>query len=243
MKKVTFTLSFLVIGVFTLVAQSDRFKAGVFGGVNFTQIDGDRQQGYDRRTPTIGLRSNIIFTKRFDIGTELMYNGRGADPSDADFRQVRIPSARFNMKYADVMLTANWNYNLTEAGYFKSTLTAGVYYGRLLQAASEVYLNQRVDTALTSRLTQDKFKSSDIGIMLGWSFRFTQKIGITIRHSTSLGYFYVNPNYEQLRLRISNQQKNNEYLTLQSYFLSMHVFYDFITPKLKKKKAVKKKAE
>jgi hypothetical protein len=242
MKKNIYTLVVLFSSFYALSAQSDRFKAGLFGGFNLTQIDGDRQQGYDRLTPTIGLRGGIIFNKRFDIGTELMYNGRGAKPSDEDFRQVKTPAVFLKMQYADVMLTANWNYYLVEAGYYRSTLTAGLYYGRLLQSASSVYINQKLDTVLTNKLSQDNMRSADFGFTVGWSYRFTQKLGIAIRHSASFNYLYVNPNYEQLKLTIS-RQRSNEYLTLQSYFLSVHAFYDFITPKLKKKKAVKKKGE
>jgi hypothetical protein len=217
----------------TSAAQSERFKAGVFGGINLAQADGDRQQGYDRLAYAIGLRGGIIFNRRFDIGTELIYNGKGAKPSTEDLSRVKTAALFMKTHYADVMLTANWNYFLVEQGYFRSTFSVGLSYGRLLRSQSEIFVNQRIDTVLTSKVNQDQLKSGDFSLMVGWAYRFSPRLGVAIRHTASLNKFYVNPNIEALQ---SSRNRSLEFLSLQSYYLSAHVFYDFITPKLKKKK-------
>jgi hypothetical protein len=234
-----FTLIVFVALSWTIgTAQSDRFKAGIFSGINLAQADGDRQQGYDRLAYAVGLRGGIIFNRRFDIGTELIYNGKGAKPSSEDLSRVKAAALFMRTHYADVMLTANWNYFLVEEGYFRSTFSVGFSYGRLLRSQSEVFVNQRIDTVLTAKMNQEQLKSGDFSVMVGWSYRFTPRLGVAIRHTASLNKFYINPNIETLQ---TSRNRSLEFLSLQSYYLSAHVFYDFITPKLKKKKTVSKK--
>jgi Outer membrane protein beta-barrel domain len=226
--------------LFSLVALSiqtsaqNRFSGGVFGGLNFAQIDGDFQQGYRKRMFGGGIRAAMILTRNFDIGTELIYNGKGATPSATD-KSSRNPNFYMTMHYAEAGLMANFHFEQHEQGYNQKTIQIGVSYGRLLSSVSEISKLSLVDTTRTNLFLQENIRNSDVSFIVGFSYRFTPKIGFSVRHSYSLTPFFE----KELPPRQRTYQK--EYFLGRSYFLSTHLFYDLWTPELRRAKKVRKK--
>jgi Outer membrane protein beta-barrel domain len=228
--------SILFIFLFLFIAHlsaQNRFSGGVFGGVNFAQIDGDFQQGYRKRMFSGGIRAAMILTRNFDIGTELMYNGKGALPSATD-KSSRNPNFYMTMHYAEAGLMANFHFEQNEAGYNQKTIQIGVSYGRLLQSTNEISKLNTLDTLQTKLFLQENLRSSDVSFIVGFSYRFTPKIGLSMRHSYSLTPFFK----RELPPRRGNIQK--EYFLGRSYFLSVHLFYDLWTPELRRPKKARK---
>ena len=237
MKKHYLSHFVLCFTVFCLqMSAQSRFTGGIFGGINLAQIDGDKQQGYDKLMLTAGVRGGVILGKIFDIGTELIYNGKGARPRN-DGSLNRTPALTAELHYAEVMLTFNTHFGMSDEGFYRKTFTIGASYGRLLTSTVDVQNNHLPDSAKIRDLRQENFKSSDIGLMLGFSYRFTPKIGVALRHTLSLSRFYENPLYYNKNVKVPFEA----YYSFSSYFLSLHVFYDFLTPKLIKKRKGKKK--
>ena len=54
-----------------------RFKAGVIGGLNASQIQNDDVGGYRRLGIQGGLRAITIFTDKIDLFFEILYSQRG----------------------------------------------------------------------------------------------------------------------------------------------------------------------
>ena len=226
----------LIFWFSTTVLAQNRFAGGIFAGMNLTQIDGDFQQGYNKRMFGGGIRAAMILTKNFDIGTELMYNGKGAKPSDAD-KSSRTPNFYMTMHYAEAALMANFHFGQNEEEYNDKTFQIGLSYGRLLNSKVEILKLSLRDTIASKQFLQENLKSSDVNFVVGFSYRFTPKIGISMRHSYSLTPFFENNT--PLKPRTNADQKN--YVIGRSYFLSMHLFYDLWTPELRKIKKGKKK--
>jgi Outer membrane protein beta-barrel domain len=215
-----------------LTAQN-RFAGGVFAGANFAQIDGDFQQGYYKKMFSGGIRAAMILTKNFDIGTELMYNGKGAVPSETDF-SGRNPNFYMTMHYAEAGFMANFHFDKNEAGYNQKTIQIGLTYGRLLSSSNEITKINTIDTLQSKLFAQENIKNTDVSFVVGFSYRFTPKLGISLRHAYSITPFFE-------RVLPTQRTYQKEYFLGRSYFLSAHLFYDLWTPELRKPKKARGK--
>jgi hypothetical protein len=233
MKNIALLFCFCLLST-TLSAQQ-RFTGGLFAGVNLAQVDGDFQQGYNKTMFGGGIRAAMIINRKFDIGTELMYNGKGAEPSGSD-KSSRNPNFYMTMHYAEAALTANLHFDQNEEGYNKKTVQIGVSYGRLLSSSNEISKLTQVDTLKSKQFSQENIKNVDISLLLGFAYRFTPKIGIAIRHTYSM-----TPFFEKIIVSTPRVTPNpKDYFIGRSYFLSFHIFYDLWTPELRKPKKAKK---
>ncbi|MBL7817924.1 MAG: PorT family protein [Saprospiraceae bacterium] len=214
------------------VAQA-RFKAMAFAGVNLSQINGDKQEGYRQKGVSLGLNGSIFLRHDFDISTELLYNTRGARPDRNYLGQPNINYSTFKLHYSEVALLLNYHYHLSGSrNYYTQCLTAGVSYGRLLKSQTSIIRDNVPFTALENEVSS-KLNPNDVSVIVGWSQYFTPKLGFALRHTGTVNFLYKNPEY------IPNAtDKGFEFL--RPYYLSLHLFYNFVSPakvmELKKKK-------
>jgi hypothetical protein len=241
MKKVFALVLLLVMTITssTLFSQN-RFKAGIAVGLNLAQLDGDLQQGYDKAGYNFGLKGAFIIKPQFDISTELFFNQKGAvysgSPNLLDTKKL-YPTITAN--YADVLIMANINFSPNDAEtFYKHTFQVGVSLGRLVSSKTSVQRGVIFDNVFEQNLAKN-YKSNDVAVVIGWSWFFSKKVGINLRHTFSVTNMYENANSVGVRdLGVTNFQ------SFRSYFLSAHVFYNFISPKKlglgkkKKKKSI-----
>ena len=143
------TLLFFTEGA--VLAQT-RFSAKVLTGVNLSQIDGDRQQGYRKRGLSLGLNGSIFIAPDFDVSTELWYNQKGADyKKPAGFGE--FPST-ISLNYSEVALLFNYHFlpNRTEQ-YYTQSLHVGLSYGRLLGSSTAIFKDNQPLTQLETEVT------------------------------------------------------------------------------------------
>jgi Outer membrane protein beta-barrel domain len=224
----------------TLLVAQDRFKAGVAVGFNLAQLDGDLQQGYDKFGLSLGLKGFIIIKPQFDISTELFLNQKGAtfsgQPNVSDTKKLY---STITTSYADVIFLGNFNLNPNDAEtYYRHTFHAGFSLGRLLNSKTSIQKGINFQTALEQDLSKN-YKSTDFSFVVGWSWFFTKKIGMTVRHTVSLSNMYENPSELDVQ-----KLGSTGYQSFRSYFLSAQFFYNFISPKkvgVDKSKKKKKK--
>jgi len=94
----------LCVGVIMFLAFSSvsaqEFNAGIFGGMNASQVDRDGYGGYNKLSPTGGVYVNREFSTNFFWQLELKYGGRGAlymdenvveDYHKTSFRYIELP--------------------------------------------------------------------------------------------------------------------------------------------------------
>jgi hypothetical protein len=209
-----------------LIAQN-RFKAGVAIGVNLAQLDGDLQQGYDKFGLNIGLKGFVIIKPQFDISAELFFNQKGASyTGNTNVIDTKTLYAEFTHNYADVLFLANFNINPNDAEtHYRHTFHTGVSFGRLVNSKTSVQRGTMLLNDLEQKLTKD-YKSNDVSFVIGWSWFFNKRMGLTLRHTLSLTDIYQNPQNSSDRTKgIPGFQ------SLRSYFLSAQIFYNFISPK------------
>lgn len=218
-----------------LTAQTEQhFRAGLAVGTNFSQINGDNQEGYHKLGVSIGAKGAYCFKPNFDVSTELLYNSRGSRPSPFESEQsLRERSALLTttLNYADVLLAANFHFNANkDYTFYRQSLQLGVSYGRLLSSKVQVLKGSEPITALETSL-QDQLRKDDFGFVAGYSWFVTARLGVMVKHTFSLRQIYSNP---------LKGAANQEYYSFTPYNLSLQVVYNFIAPKLNVKGQVEK---
>lgn len=219
-----------------------RFKAAAFAGMNFSQIDGDRQQGFRKIGASLGLDGSIYLRPDFDISTQLLFNQKGSQPSSDNKSTQNLVLNYFSLDYSEVALLFNYhlfpNRNKT---YYMRSFFVGLSYGRLLNSSISVTQNNQSLETFAAQV-HSQFNSNDYSFIVGGSQLLTPKIGVSFRFSQSINNLYKNPNY----IHSSNEI---DFDALKPFFISTHVFYNFVSPnktmgvKLKKQKAPKNPLE
>jgi hypothetical protein len=247
--KALYTIIFLaVFGIFTegVTAQA-RFKAAAFVGLNLSQIDGDKQDGYRKRGLSLGINGSIFINPAFDISTELMYSSKGAVPTgsiNADQRNTYFST--FDLKYSEIGLLTNFYLRPNAAKtYYTRSVHMGFSYGRLLQSSTSIYKGSQVTPNIESDVT-NQYNPHDVSFIIGLSQLFTQRFGVTVRHTTSLTTLY---RYDAANLDANGKERERVFKYLRPYFLSCHLFYNLVSPnkvmglRVKKKKAAENPLE
>lgn len=230
-----FIISFLIFSTAISTAQS-LFKATILGGLNMSQVDGDKQQGFRKPGMSIGLSGSIFVQPDFEISTELLYNEKGSKPNPNKGIEKTNLFSTFSLQYSEIALLAHYHYSPNSSkSYYVQSLYAGLSYGRLLKSSTSIVQNNLPYTKLESEVTS-KFNRHDFSFIVGWSYLFTERIGISMRYTSTMNFLYTNPDY-----RFASNEAGFEHL--KPYFVSFHLFYNLLSPnkvmglKSKKQKA------
>jgi hypothetical protein len=222
------------------VTAQARFKATAFAGINLSQIDGDKQDGYRKPGLSLGLNGSIFINPAFDISTELMYSVKGAALSgnlNADQRNTYFST--FDLKYSEIALLTNFYLRPNSAKtYYTRSVHMGFSYGRLLQSDIAIYRGNQAMPMIQSDIL-NQYNTNDVSFIIGLSQLFTQRLGITVRHTTSLTTLY---RYDAAALDANGKARERVFKYLRPYFLSCHVFYNLVSPNKVMGLKVKKKA-
>jgi hypothetical protein len=239
-------LAFFLLFTEGVTAQA-RFKATAFAGINLSQIDGDKQDGYRKRGLSLGINGSIFINPAFDISTELMYSTKGASlTGNINADQPNNYFSTFDLKYSEIALLTNFYLrpNLDRT-YYTRSVHMGFSYGRLLQSATSIYKGNQVATKIESDII-NQYNPHDVSFIIGLSQLFTQRFGVTVRHTTSLTTLY---RYDPTQLDANGVPKERAFKYLRPYFLSCHLFYNLVSPnkvmglKVKKKKTAESALE
>ena len=222
----------LLFSTTLLVAQNSIFKAGATVGINYSQIDGDHQSGYDRKGFSFGLRGGFVVNKRLDIMSELLYLEKGARP-DKSNTTYDTKVATIGLQYAEVPLLIVHHLKKNDQDFYQWSINAGLSYGRLLKSTATVTQRFKLDTVITKSLSQEFFKKQDLAFIFGIDYNIRPHFGIRFRSSFSLNNMFENLNPERAT---NGAIKRDAYLAFRNYFISFQGFYDFIAPKFKKPK-------
>lgn len=149
------------------------FTGMLVGGMNLSQIDGDRLVGFNKFGLTGGLRVGIRLSERWQLSTEMLYSPQGASQVARDDISSPYEKIRLNLVEAPVMIHFNdWK---MQAG-------AGLSYGRLI--------NYEVTGATGEDLTAlEDYRPDLVSIVFGGTYYFSEKMGLNInwsRHLTNL---------------------------------------------------------
>jgi hypothetical protein len=159
-----------------------RFSAGIVGGFNAAQIDGDELAGFDQ----IGLHTGIITTidleSALNLNVEFLYSQRGSRPDV--FQPEYDPDIEIKVDYIELPIYISlgdwWQ---EEDEYFKASFQGGLSYGRLL--SSEVTDNYN-SSEFSLEKYSEYFSENDLSWLLGINFRFSKRWGVTGRYTRGI---------------------------------------------------------
>jgi len=230
MKQVHFWSILIGLLVFSSnLFSQERFKAGVVGGINLSQIDGDNFFGYKKFGLVGGLRASTILTEKIQLDIEMLFSQRGAQSGEFKGFNTTPHYIDIRLNYAEVPILFTYKWKKVKSkkskkekyAYYKYAFNGGISVGRVIQSKIEERLDlnfvatQFQDNITSWELIEDKIIKSDVTGTFGFSCYFNKNIGVLIRSSTSLTPLY-------------RPSKNDSYGKLmRNYYLTSMAFYQF----------------
>ena len=164
----------LLLVLCRFVSQAQTYKAGIAGGVNFAQIDGDNIGGYNKIGANIGFLSELPLNDRWSLGLELLFAQKGS-------RAVITANNPYDFKiildYAEIPVIAKFH---DRKGGF--TFGGGLALGRLVRNR---YFESGID-ATESYFSVNKAKNWELSIVADIAYMITPVWGINLRGAYSL---------------------------------------------------------
>lgn len=175
-----FVLSLLLILPMFIFAQETKkdkqlFVGYVAGGVNATQIAGDRMAGYRKLGANAGVGSYIMYTPKFSNSVEIAYTMKG---SQSRFKN-NDPSnfSKFVFDYVEIPLL--FNYHEQKIAIFH----AGFSFGRLI----------RYSLYDASTLLMGDPKKWDFAAVVGATFLIKERFGLQLKANFSVNSLWTLP--------------------------------------------------
>lgn len=169
MKNISFLVLISVLLTFGLVqqAQAQRFKAGLIGGVNLAQLDGDKLTGFNKIGFNAGARVSAVLHERWQLSIEMLYAQQGSSRTKDDDLSSIYDKIRLNFVEVPVMI------NFLE---WKFHVSAGFSYARLINF-------EVIDYTGTDTSDLQNFNSNIFSGILGATYYFNEHIGLNVRWS------------------------------------------------------------
>ncbi|HUR30274.1 MAG TPA: outer membrane beta-barrel protein [Saprospiraceae bacterium] len=203
-----FIISLLLIPGYSY---SQRFSAGIVGGVNASQIDGDQLAGFDKLGLTGGIKAIVNLESVFDLNVEFLFTQRGSKPDI--FNPDVDPDIKVSLDYAEIPVYVSIGDWWQEEGeYHKVSAHAGVSFGRLISARTFDYFNPS-DQSLDKLVPY--FNNSDLSWLVGLSYRMSSKWGLTGRYT------------REITPLLSPEKHNLAIERLLSYYMTFRLEYYF----------------
>ncbi len=171
-----------------------RFIGGLVGGINLSQVDGDKLAGFNKIGFNAGGRVAAVLAPRWQLSMELLFTQLGSSRNNNDDPSASIDKIRLNAVEVPVMI------NFLE---WKLHVSAGVSYLRLINYYVEDVFGEDI-TDLTN-YNEDLFQ-----VIIGATFFFNQRTGLNVNWSKSLNNLQGEPGAGTLLTR--NVQVRGVYL-------------------------------
>lgn len=165
-------------------ATEQRFLGGIVAGLNFSQIDGDAEAGFNKMGVNAGVRGGFILSKRWQIGMEMLFAQKG---SQSRMIQGAIRNIQCNLNYFEIPVEVcfrDWEINDAEKGtsYMRIMATAGFSYnyligGKLFLSGLDQTIDRFRKNEVAFRATVSVFFTRNWALNVGWSRSITSITG------------------------------------------------------------------
>lgn len=166
-------LSLLLLLTFCFMnSYAQKFEGGVAGGLNMTQLDGDRLSGYNKAGLNGGFWISYPFNEKWNVGLEFLYTQKGAVRTTSQ-DTILFPETfdRYRINYLELPLFVAYTYK-------KISFQGGFALGVLLKA--------EVLDFTGSQDFKDQFKPFDNQFLLGAAYTINKKTAIQLRYQYSI---------------------------------------------------------
>jgi len=166
-------LILFLLGTSSMISYSQRFEGGLLGGLNATQVDGDSYSGYHKAGMVLGGYAQANFSRVIFATMELKFAQKGS-------RNVDSLATDGQIKYIMKLNYAEMPVYLGIRTGEKISLLAGVSFGYLISGA------EYNDYGKFPPEDQHPFNAFDLEAMLGFRFKFTDRLSVDIRGQYSM---------------------------------------------------------
>lgn len=191
---------FLVMCQLKIHSQIERrFRGGLHLGINTAQIDGDGIFGFHKYGYHGGVFVRALLKKNMELGVDINYSTRGSHSGKKDLPEVII-----KLNYIDVPLLfiiKDWKVGEDDNAYYKMDFLGGFSLGKLISSSSLTGIDK-------------DFKTFDLSWTAGFAYHWARNWAYNVRYTRSLTPLY-------------RYEKNNQAISMISYFLSLGVQLTF----------------
>lgn len=237
MKPKTVVLTLLLFFLFPTIAFSQskgkkkkkritqRFHAGAQIGLNWSQIDGDKFQGFHKRNIQGGLFVDALFSHFAAIRIELLYTQKGSKIGTSSSRASYSRDRIINLQYIEVPVLLLLNLNGEPKGYY---LELGASYARLIsRSITEEGLGAR---SLAYKPFLEDFKSGEINLVGGIGYKFMENISLKFRYVVAATKFFENPVFlpnDDGTPSTARNPTSDDIVFFRNYHISLMAAYHF----------------
>jgi len=164
-------ISFLFT-LFAFLGYSQGFNAGVITGINASQVDGDKQAGYNKVGLIAGGFVSRSLNPKLNWQMEMVYIGKGSKKG-SNIEQGQYDYMRIKLDYIEVpILFQIWWEKL------KFNVDLGLSFGALISSKEE--------DAFGETVLVGPFKDFELGVIAGGNIPISKKLSANLRYSYSI---------------------------------------------------------
>lgn len=152
-------------------AQGQTFKAGVIGGANLAQLDGDILAGYNKLGIHAGVTVGVQVSDLFRTNIEILYVQKGSRSSKDEQGIAGGLLTRYSFDYVEIPLMMNY----IDGGFM---LNAGFSYSRLVRVRQMLV----ADVDLTA-IEAEFVNTNSFSLLAGIGYFFTDHMGVEVRYA------------------------------------------------------------
>ncbi|NUM31459.1 MAG: outer membrane beta-barrel protein [Bacteroidetes bacterium] len=178
------TIIFLLLFLFSFkknIAQN--FKSKVCGGINFSQVDGDKYAGYNKIGSKVGFTFYREFEKNKNLGFELNYSSKGSRKKVTE----EDPSI-FKLRINYICLPVFIDFKNVLKGYEKIILKIGI--------SPNILINSKTDFGFGWQ--KNNLKPMELSSIVGILYQINSKSELALIHENSIlsiGNSYADAQY------------------------------------------------
>jgi len=170
-KKITILI---LCGFFSFSIKAKKFEGGIILGINTSQVGGDDLGGFNKAGILIGVFASRAIYNKISLQMEMNYTQKGSNnPKMNDYKNQNYLKQDISTTYFEVpiLLQYEQTQNLTLEGGVTSAYLINGYYNDL---------NGKMPNEI------NPFISYDIGLIIGLSYKYSEKIELNTRISNSI---------------------------------------------------------
>lgn len=164
----------LIIGLcLSFAVNAQRFQGKLIGGLNASQVEGDRLVGFNKPGIFIGAGVAYPFDDHWSIGGEVLYSQKGARSSEQEFNRFGKWQT-IALDYVEFPLIVQ----------YKVAEDINLYGG----ISPSLLINATIDGGLGAGPQDERrlFQSMDFPFVLGFEYMFWGKVGLNVRWAYSI---------------------------------------------------------
>ncbi len=153
-------------------AQTETFKAGLIGGFNASQIDGDDLAGYNKGGLHVGGTVSVQIANRWRPSIEVLYTQKGSRTS-SDELLTKGSYSRFAFDYVEIPLMMNY----VDDGFM---LNVGLSFSRLVRIQ-----DLTIDEIPSIDSEGLNIRKNTANMLAGIGYFINNHLGVELRYSYS----------------------------------------------------------